>query len=99
MSGDGEKYQALKKENKAILCAMSALSQARDNQDVFNVLVHFLKEYVAFEHALVLTLDTDTHNCFHCLVSTSDFFCRPSMARKRDDFKVRAGDDGSFICY
>ncbi len=68
-----ERAKKFKEENHAILTAISAMSGAGDKREVFYILLKVMEKYVTFEHALVLTRNTDTEDHFNCLVSTLEY--------------------------
>ncbi|MEF1273771.1 FIST C-terminal domain-containing protein, partial [Vibrio campbellii] len=64
-------------ENKAILSAISAISEARNRHEIFSGLNSVLKKYIDFDDFIVITRDCNQQN-FKTLLSTNSVFDRAS---------------------
>ena len=60
-------------ENKAILSAISAMSEAKNRNEIFSGLNTVLKKYINFEDFIVITRD-DNRQSFKTLISTNSVF-------------------------
>lgn len=60
-------------ENKAILSAISAMSEAKTRNEIFSGLNTVLKKYINFEDFIVITRD-DNRQSFKTLISTNSVF-------------------------
>ncbi len=65
-----ERKNKYRGENSAILSSISAMTEASNKTEVFNILLKVIRRYVSFDNALVLTRNIH-HYEYTCLVSTS----------------------------
>ncbi|WP_045374073.1 response regulator [Vibrio campbellii] len=72
-----QREKLLADENKAILSAISAMSEARNRHEIFSGLNSVLKKYIAFDDFIVITRDCNQQN-FKTLLSTNSVFDRAS---------------------
>lgn len=68
-----EREQKLRDENSAILASLTAMSSAKNKQQIFNGLLNVLRSYISFDEAVVLTRSDENFN-FKVLVSTFSIF-------------------------
>ena len=72
-----QREKLLADENKAILSAISAMSEARNRHEIFSGLNSVLKKYIDFDDFIVITRDCNQQN-FKTLLSTNSVFDRAS---------------------
>ncbi|MGR5278306.1 response regulator [Vibrio rotiferianus] len=72
-----QRERLLADENKAILSAISAMSEARNRHEIFSGLNSVLKKYIDFDDFIVITRDCNQQN-FKTLLSTNSVFDRTS---------------------
>ena len=72
-----QREKLLADENKAILSAISAMSEARNRHEIFSGLNSVLKKYIDFDDFIVITRDCNQQN-FKTLLSTNSVFDRTS---------------------
>ncbi|MHB9955453.1 response regulator [Vibrio campbellii] len=72
-----QREKLLVDENKAILSAISAMSEARNRHEIFSGLNSVLKKYIDFDDFIVITRDCNQQN-FKTLLSTNSVFDRAS---------------------
>lgn len=72
-----QREKLLADENKAILSAISAISEARNRHEIFSGLNSVLKKYIDFDDFIVITRDCNQQN-FKTLLSTNSVFDRAS---------------------
>lgn len=72
-----QREKLLADENKAILSAISAMSEARNRHEIFSGLNSVLKKYIDFDDFIVITRDCNLQN-FKTLLSTNSVFDRAS---------------------
>ncbi len=72
-----QREKLLADENKAILSAISAMSEARNRHEIFSGLNSVLKKYIDFDDFIVITRDCNQQN-FKTLLSTNSVFNRAS---------------------
>ncbi|WP_404969765.1 response regulator [Vibrio campbellii] len=72
-----QREKLLADENKAILSAISAMSEARNRHEIFSGLNSVLKKYIDFDDFIVITRDCNQQN-FKTLLSTNSVFYRAS---------------------
>ncbi|MFV8449313.1 response regulator [Vibrio campbellii] len=72
-----QREKLLADENKAILSAISAMSEARNRHEIFSGLNSVLKKYIDFDDFIVITRDCNQQN-FETLLSTNSVFDRAS---------------------
>ncbi|NIY86353.1 response regulator [Vibrio campbellii] len=72
-----QREKLLADENKAILSAISAMSEARNRHEIFSGLNSVLKKYIDFDDFIVITRDCNQQN-FKTLLSTNSVFDRVS---------------------
>ena len=72
-----QREKLLADENKAILSAISAMSEARNRNEIFSGLNSVLKKYIDFDDFIVITRDCNQQN-FKTLLSTNSVFDRAS---------------------
>ncbi|WP_051118280.1 response regulator [Vibrio campbellii] len=72
-----QREKLLADENKAILSAISAMSEARNRHEIFSGLNSVLKKYIDFDDFIVITRDSNQQN-FKTLLSTNSVFDRAS---------------------
>ncbi len=65
-----QREKLLADENKAILSAISAMSEARNRHEIFSGLNSVLKKYIDFDDFIVITRDCNRQN-FKTLLSTN----------------------------
>ena len=70
-----QREKLLADENKAILSAISAMSEARNRNEIFSGLNSVLKKYIDFDDFIVITRDCNQQN-FKTLLSTNSVFDR-----------------------
>lgn len=70
-----QREKLLADENKAILSAISAMSEARNRHEIFSGLNSVLKKYIDFDDFIVITRDCNQQN-FKTLLSTNSVFDR-----------------------
>ncbi|ENC6708514.1 response regulator [Vibrio harveyi] len=70
-----QREKLLADENKAILSAISAMSEARNRHEIFSGLNSVLKKYIDFDDFIVITRDCNRQN-FKTLLSTNSVFDR-----------------------
>ncbi|TOB85988.1 hybrid sensor histidine kinase/response regulator, partial [Vibrio parahaemolyticus] len=63
-----QREKLLADENKAILSAISAMSEAKNRNEIFSGLNSVLKKYISFEDFIVITRD-DSRYPFKTLIS------------------------------
>ncbi|EHH1215308.1 response regulator, partial [Vibrio parahaemolyticus] len=68
-----QREKLLADENKAILSAISAMSEAKNRNEIFSGLNSVLKKYISFEDFIVITRD-DSRYPFKTLISTNSVF-------------------------
>ncbi|WP_085344520.1 ATP-binding protein [Vibrio sp. ArtGut-C1] len=68
-----QRERLLADENKAILSAISAMSEAKNRHEIFTGLNNVLKKYINFDDFIVLTRD-DERCPFKTLISTNSVF-------------------------
>ncbi|WP_104024559.1 ATP-binding protein [Vibrio hyugaensis] len=68
-----QREKLLADENKAILSAISAMSEARNRHEIFSGLNNVLKKYINFDDFIVITRD-HTRDAFKTLISTNSVF-------------------------
>ncbi|EGR2325204.1 response regulator [Vibrio alginolyticus] len=68
-----QKERLLADENKAILSAISAMSEAKNRHEIFTGLNNVLKKYINFDDFIVLTRDGERYP-FKTLISTNSVF-------------------------
>jgi len=68
-----QRERLLADENKAILSAISAISEAKNRHEIFTGLNNVLKKYISFDDFIVLTRD-DEQSPFKTLISTNSIF-------------------------
>ncbi|KIF52104.1 response regulator [Vibrio owensii] len=72
-----QREKLLADENKAILSAISAMSEARNRHEIFSGLNNVLKKYIDFDDFIVITRDSNRQS-FKTLLSTNSVFDRVS---------------------
>ncbi|UTZ37454.1 response regulator [Vibrio campbellii] len=72
-----QREKLLADENKAILSAISAMSEARNRHEIFSGLNSVLKKYIDFDDFIVITRDCNQLS-FKTLLSTNSVFDRAS---------------------
>ncbi|UTZ25285.1 response regulator [Vibrio campbellii] len=72
-----QREKLLADENKAILSAISAMSEARNRHEIFSGLNSVLKKYIDFDDFIVITRDYNQQS-FKTLLSTNSVFDRAS---------------------
>ncbi|WP_045418783.1 response regulator [Vibrio campbellii] len=72
-----QREKLLADENKAILSAISAMSEARNRHEIFSGLNSVLEKYIDFDDFIVITRDCNQQN-FKTLLSTNSVFDRAS---------------------
>ncbi|MHA2707876.1 response regulator [Vibrio owensii] len=70
-----QREKLLADENKAILSAISAMSEARNRHEIFSGLNNVLKKYIDFDDFIVITRDSHRQS-FKTLLSTNSVFDR-----------------------
>ena len=70
-----QREKLLADENKAILSAISAMSEARNRHEIFSGLNSVLKKYIDFDDFIVITRDCNQLS-FKTLLSTNSVFDR-----------------------
>lgn len=70
-----QREKLLADENKAILSAISAMSEARNQHEIFSGLNNVLKKYIDFDDFIVITRDSHRQS-FKTLLSTNSVFDR-----------------------
>lgn len=70
-----QREKLLVDENKAILSAISAMSEARNRHEIFSGLNNVLKKYIDFDDFIVITRDSNRQS-FKTLLSTNSVFDR-----------------------
>ncbi|NOI72237.1 response regulator [Vibrio owensii] len=70
-----QREKLLADENKAILSAISAMSEARNRHEIFSGLNNVLKKYIDFDDFIVITRDSNRQS-FKTLLSTNSVFDR-----------------------
>ncbi|TDE21051.1 response regulator [Vibrio owensii] len=70
-----QREKLLADENKAILSAISAMSEARNRHEIFSGLNNVLKKYIDFDDFIVITRDSHSQS-FKTLLSTNSVFDR-----------------------
>lgn len=68
-----QRERLLADENKAILSAISAMSEAKNRHEIFTGLNNVLKKYINFDDFIVLTRDDERYP-FKTLISTNSVF-------------------------
>ncbi|EKL9831682.1 response regulator [Vibrio alginolyticus] len=68
-----QRERLLADENKAILSAISAMSEAKNRHEIFTGLNNVLKKYINFDDFIVLTRDGERYP-FKTLISTNSVF-------------------------
>ncbi|EPV8286857.1 sensor histidine kinase, partial [Vibrio alginolyticus] len=68
-----QRERLLADENKAILSAISAMSEAKNRHEIFTGLNNVLKKYINFDDFIVLTRDGERYP-FRTLISTNSVF-------------------------
>ncbi|MEH0717176.1 response regulator [Vibrio alginolyticus] len=68
-----QRERLLADENKAILSAISAMSEAKNRHEIFTGLNNVLKKYISFDDFIVLTRDGERYP-FKTLISTNSVF-------------------------
>lgn len=70
-----QREKLLADENKAILSAISAMSEARNRHEIFSGLNNVLKKYIDFDDFIAITRDSNRQS-FKTLLSTNSVFDR-----------------------
>ncbi|PFG56150.1 signal transduction histidine kinase [Vibrio sp. ES.051] len=68
-----QRERLLVEENKAILSAISAMSKAKNINEIFTELTNVFKKYISFDDFIVLTRDGE-HYPFKTLITTNSVF-------------------------
>lgn len=68
-----QREKLLGDENKAILFAISSMSEARNRHEIFTGLNNVLKKYINFDDFIVITRDHNSQT-FKTLISTNSVF-------------------------
>ena len=68
-----QREKILADENKAILSAISSMSEAKNKQEIFSCLNNALKKYINYDDFIVITRD-DNSQAFSTLIATNGVF-------------------------